>query len=99
MFRACAVLNEMSSVRESICRAAQELGYPVLKPEQLDVLVNFVKGRDVFAVLPTGFGKSLLGLLTTCMGRVPQQRTWILHCCRCDSSSDNHERSGTIGCM
>ena len=52
-------LERMSSVRESICRAAQELGYPVLKPEQLDVLVNFVKGRDVFAVLPTGFGKSL----------------------------------------
>ena len=49
----------MSLVRESICRAAQELGYPVLKPEQLDVLVNFVKGWDVFAVVRTGFGKSL----------------------------------------
>ena len=41
------------------CRAAKELDYPVLKPEQLDVLFTFVKGRDVFAVLPTGFGKSL----------------------------------------
>ena len=49
----------MSSVRESICFAAKELGYPVLKPEQLDVLLTFVKGRDVFAILPTGFGKSL----------------------------------------
>lgn len=59
MLNACAVFNEMSAVKESICRAAEELGYPMLKPEQLDVLLTFVKGRDVFAVLPTGFGKSL----------------------------------------
>ena len=27
--------------------------------EQLDVAIAFVEGRDVFAILPTGFGKSL----------------------------------------
>ena len=37
--------------------AAKELGYPAMKPEQVDVAVTFVEGRDVFAVLPTGFGK------------------------------------------
>ena len=39
--------------------AARELGYANIKPEQLDVVEAFVKGRDVFAVLPTGYGKSL----------------------------------------
>ena len=39
--------------------AARELGYSALKPEQLKVVEAFVKGRDVFAVLPTGYGKSL----------------------------------------
>ena len=39
--------------------AAKELGYPDLKPEQLEVVETFVKGRDLFAVLPTTYGKSL----------------------------------------
>ena len=39
--------------------AAEELGYPSLKPEQLKVIQSFVSCRDVFAVLPTGFGKRL----------------------------------------
>ena len=30
-----------------------------LKPEQLEVVETIVKGRDLFAVLPTGYGKSL----------------------------------------
>ena len=30
-----------------------------MKPEQLQVVEAFVKGHDVFGVLPTGFGKSL----------------------------------------
>ena len=46
-------------VRECITEAAKELGYLVMKPEQLDVAVAFIEGRDVFAILPTGFGKSL----------------------------------------
>ena len=42
--------------KERIRCAAEELGYHTLKPEQLDVVFQF---RDAFAVLPTGFGKSL----------------------------------------
>ena len=40
---------------------ALKLGYPSLRPEQLEVAIQFylLSGRDVFAVLPTGFGKSL----------------------------------------
>ena len=30
-----------------------------MKMEQLDVAIAYVEGRDVFAILPTGFGKSL----------------------------------------
>ena len=42
------------------CReAASSLGYQPLKEEQLGVITSFIKGKDVFAVLPTGFGKSL----------------------------------------
>ena len=42
------------------CREeASSLGYQTLKEEQLNVITSSVKGKDVFAVLPTGFGKSL----------------------------------------
>ena len=45
---------------ETACRkAALSIGYPELKAEQLEAMKTFVSGRDVFVVLPTGFGKSL----------------------------------------
>ena len=44
---------------ERVREAARELGYTDLKQEQLRVVEAFVEGRDVFAVLPTGYGKSL----------------------------------------
>ena len=37
----------------------QKLGYLSPKKEQEDVIVGFLSGRDVFVVLPTGFGKTL----------------------------------------
>ena len=39
--------------------ATQCLGYSTMKPQQLQVVSGIVYGRDVFAVLLTGFGKSL----------------------------------------
>ena len=39
--------------------AAQMLGYSALKPKQIEVVRAIVRGRDVFAILPTGYGKSL----------------------------------------
>ena len=49
------------AIREAARSAAKELGYmyPDLKPEQLEVVKTFVKGCDLFAVFPTGYGKSL----------------------------------------
>ena len=52
-------------IPEAARSAAKELGYPNLKPERLEVVETFVKRRDVFAVLPTGYGKSL------CFGCLP----------------------------
>ena len=52
-------------VKEFVTDATKDLGYPEMKPELLEVAATFIEGRDVFAVLPTGFGKSLLRLPAT----------------------------------
>lgn len=39
---------EKLNVTRSITEAAKELGYPLMKPEQLDITVAFVEGRNVF---------------------------------------------------
>ena len=31
----------------------------VLKPQQVEIITNCLQGRDVFGILPTGFGKSI----------------------------------------
>ena len=43
----------------AVTEAIQRLGYSTMKSEQLQVVSGVVSGRDVFTVLPTGFGKSL----------------------------------------
>ena len=37
---------------------AKQLGYGALKDLQLEVIKGIATGRDVFSVLPTGYGKS-----------------------------------------
>ena len=37
--------------------AAQRLGYSTLKVKQMDIVMGIVSGRDVFAILPAGYGK------------------------------------------
>ena len=44
---------------ECVTDAPKELGYPEMKPEQLEVAATLIEGRNVFPVLPTGFGNSL----------------------------------------
>ena len=46
-------------LREVAKSAAKKQGYPNLKLEQLDIVELFVKGHDVFVVLPTSYRKSL----------------------------------------
>ena len=38
---------------------ASDLGF-VLKEEQKEAVESLLRGKDVFGVLPTGFGKSLI---------------------------------------
>ena len=58
----------------------QRLGYSTMKPEQLQVVSGIVSSRDVFAVLPIGFGKSLCyACLPTVFGLVlPVEGTSIV---------------------
>ena len=59
-----------------------ELGYSSMKPEQVEVAVALIEGRDVFAILPTSFGKSL------CYACLPvafdkcqkKERAGLFHC-------------------
>ena len=37
----------------------QKLGYSELKQEQLKVIMAFASGRDIFAILSTGYRKTL----------------------------------------
>ena len=44
--------------------AAAEAGFQDLKPEQMQAILEFINGHDIFVLLPTGYGKSLIyGLL------------------------------------
>ena len=54
------------AVEAVVPAAAESLGYDSLKPEQQRVVTEFVLGRDVLVVLPTGSGKSL------CYGCLPR---------------------------
>lgn len=50
------------SVSALIKKASSSLGYQ-LKEKQEESIMEFVKGRDVFVSLPTGYGKSLCYIL------------------------------------
>ena len=52
-------------MEEKIQKSALQLGHTALEPEQLEVVSQFIKGKDVFVVLPTGYGKTL------CFGVLP----------------------------
>ena len=47
-----------SVLLDAIMGSGRQLGYE-LRIQQQEVVLNFVKGRDVFVSLPTGSGKSL----------------------------------------
>ena len=47
------------SVKGALIEAVKVLGYQNVKKYQEEVVESFALGRDVFAPLPTGYGKSL----------------------------------------
>ena len=46
-------------VENAAVAAAQKLGFKEIKPAQLEVITATAEGYDVFAVLPTGCGKTI----------------------------------------
>ena len=49
-----------SSSLKTATREVLTTSITAIKQEQESALVEFLEGKDVFAVLPTGFGKSLI---------------------------------------
>ena len=56
--RLALLQNYKNCIMEESEIAVEAAGYGSLKEKQIEVIVNLVKGNDVFAVLPTGYGKS-----------------------------------------
>ena len=54
---ACVV--SMMDIESAIVKAAEELRYAPLKAEQQRCISEFLRGKDIFIVLPTGFGKTI----------------------------------------
>ena len=55
-----AVCKEGARIEAIACRVAAAAGFQRLKQEQVQAVVEFIRGRDVFVSLPTGYGKSLI---------------------------------------
>ncbi len=69
----------MEATRIAAEEAAKRLGYSTLKELQLKVVLSVVTGHDVFAVLPTGYGKSLCyGCLPLVFDSLHKQATSIV---------------------
>ena len=45
---------------QALDSTALELGFQCLKEKQIEAISSYVKGKDTFVSLPTGFGKSLI---------------------------------------
>ena len=52
-------------VTRAIEASVMALGYEKVRQEQFDVVLNFLKGNDVFVSLPTGGGEKLVLCLST----------------------------------
>ena len=55
-----------AAIEGAVVSASAQLVYASLKDKQKAVITEFVSGKDVFAALPTGYGKSL------CYGCLPR---------------------------
>ena len=49
-----------SFVESAVYKEINKLGFSSLKPQQMMAINAFIDRRDVFVVLPTGFGKTVL---------------------------------------
>ena len=82
-------------VEEAASNAARDLGYSTLMPEQLQVVRNVLRGRNVFAVLPTVFEKNLcFSCLPFAYDQLYPFSKLALCCAGCHSVDSSHERPG-----
>ena len=51
--------NEMD-IEAAIRKGGLALGFPELKAKQVEAMSSFLKGKDTFVSLPTGYGKSII---------------------------------------
>ena len=58
--------TEGLSLERVVVEAVKEMGYEAIKQEQMEAILSFLNKKDVFVVLPTGYGKSL------CFGALPK---------------------------
>jgi ATP-dependent DNA helicase RecQ len=54
---------ELESVLQTALLTLENCSIDELKDEQTEAICSILKGRDVFGVLPTGYGKSMLFML------------------------------------
>lgn len=48
------------NIEDVINEVAKRLDLGRLKPKQMEAIIAFIEGRDVFVSLPTGYGKSII---------------------------------------
>ena len=47
---------------EFIAECTRDTGFPDLKDKQKEAIKAFLKGNDIFVLLPTGYGKSVIAV-------------------------------------
>ena len=58
-----------------LSKVASQMGYSALRPKQEEVILDFVRGSDVFVSLPTGSGKSMSTIHVSCSCRTLPDRS------------------------
>ena len=65
-------------------------GITALKEEQLTALEGVLEGKDVFALLPTGYGKSLIFQIAPLVAELQDCTDWL-------KLKVHHAKGGTMG--
>ena len=68
--------------------AASRLGFMNVKPQQMETILAFCQGKDVFVSLPTGFGKTLIFAVLPSLFNTIRQSTTSIVVVESPSSSD-----------
>ena len=57
-------MNKWDKKKKKVSKILEKYwGYSTLKPKQIEIISNFVNGKDVIGLLPTGYGKSMCYLI------------------------------------